>query len=136
MTHVREMQAFDDHGPDSYEQQCTESEIWISVDGPETHRLIRFKLQYSPKYKGRGLVKDIPSLGLRVGDRLEPTNTMLDVALFDRLKTFPTLVLFWRPLGVVRTHHRHPLLTALLGTGLHTFSIYVLHTLHFGKMGF
>eukprot|EP00959_Pyramimonas_sp_CCMP1952_P329455 6897377-Pyramimonas_sp.AAC.1 len=120
---------------ESYDDECTSHEIWCLITDQEMHRTIRFRLCWKKTNRGRALYADLPEYGLRKGDRVEPSPTLLDSADFDHLSfdKGPVLVKFWRPTpGAERCYHRNPLLDPALGTGMHTFSIDELHCLHLG----
>ncbi len=55
------------------------------------------------------MVADIPTLGLKAGDRLEPSDLLWDVASFEASEAFPARVLFWRVQAETLTRHRNPL---------------------------
>ena len=96
------------------------------------HREVRDKLKNSTVGKGKCLASDIPELGSREGDRLEPSATMMDTARFHDQSAFTVVVLFWRPPLQPTVQRRHPILNVAFVTGVETFSLDILHTLHFG----
>ena len=96
------------------------------------HREVRFKLKNSTVGKSKCLASDIPELGLRERDRLKPSATILDTARFDDQSAFSVVVLFWRAPLQPTVQRRHPILNVALGTGVETFSLDILHTLHLG----
>ena len=112
--------------------ECDRSEIWVALQNEAVHREVRFKLKNSTVGKGKCLASDIPELGLREGDRLEPSATMMDTGRFDDQSTFPVIVWFWRAPLQPTVHKRHPILDVALGTGVVTFSLDILRTLHLG----
>ena len=57
---------------------------------------------------------------------------MMDIARFDDQSAFPVTVLFWRAPLQPTVHRRHPILNVALGTGVGTFSLDIVHTLHLG----
>lgn len=104
--------------------------------------LLTGRLRYlkGRKGAGRALTASVPALGLLAGDRLEPTASMPDVALFDSAPV-PFEAVFWRatrdPRGacldtVVR---RNPVFSAFLGISpMRTLAIDSLHTLYYGPV--
>eukprot|EP00969_Alexandrium_andersonii_P354965 15443374-Alexandrium_andersonii.AAC.1 len=84
--------------------------------------------------RGRALRHDLPSLRLKAGDRVEPTNTLPDIGMLDGVTTWPVTILFWRPTHDSMTHHRNPLFNVVTGISLDTFMVDPLHTLHLGPM--
>ena len=75
---------------------------------------------------------DIERLGLKAGDRLEPSMGLLDVGKFDYIAAYPFIVLFWRQTCSPVTYHRNPIICSQLFTGVHCFAVDTLHTLHLG----
>ena len=95
------------------------------------------KLAYDKREQGstdRELTGDIPRLGLKKGDRLEPHQGCQDIGGegFDLSKEFPLRVLFWRKSDETRTRHRLPLMDSSIGISIDTFMIDSLHTLYLG----
>eukprot|EP00959_Pyramimonas_sp_CCMP1952_P309829 6483375-Pyramimonas_sp.AAC.1 len=97
-------------------------------------------MEFRSNFRGRTVMKDfpdirtdkVPDVGIRKGDRLDPSPDMLDTQQFDDISEFPITLVFWRPTANERCYHRNPLLNATIGTGLHTFAIDELHALHLG----
>jgi hypothetical protein len=85
---------------------------------------------------GRVLKIDIPELGLKKGDRLEPHGGLPDVSMFDQIIVFPCRALFWRRGLETRCKHRNPLFDWIgdlqIGVTLDTCQIDKLHTLYLG----
>ena len=81
--------------------------------------MIRAALQYDRRKKGsrgRALIVDLPRLGLRRGDRLEPGPDLVDVALFDSLEPGPACnVTFWRRSLETMVRRRNPLFSEETG---------------------
>ena len=65
------------------------------IAGPALRAVVTAMLQYSTEYRGRIMTADYPTLGLLKNDRLEPSTTLPDVALFETTAT-PFQALFWR----------------------------------------
>ena len=85
--------------PDTYEDACRKSEIIINVDSEEVRKLVLEEggLRYDKRKKGNGLViqKNVPTLGLRKWDRLDPNCSLPDTAhVYD--KALPFVCSFWR----------------------------------------
>ena len=103
-----------------------------------THRDVLRRLRYDKRKAGahgRCLSEDLPSLGLLVGDRLEPCDFLRDVGTFESLTRFPCPVLFWRTSKETLTRHRCPLLDLELHTSPKmVMTVDVMHTLYLGVM--
>lgn len=113
---------------------CRRCEIWKDLTADQ-YKLVKAALQYDKSKgggAGRALIKDMPTLGLEKGDRLEPHPGMPDVAQFDDAKVFPYRALFWRRANETRTRHRNPLFDPSVGVGVGVLMVDKLHTLHLG----
>ena len=80
------------------------------------------------------------TIELLPGDRVEPTATMVDVAMV-RTKKVPFSVTFWRKhfrdkAVADRVKHRNPIIDRRLGTSLAVFMIDILHGLYLGVYQF
>lgn len=127
---------FDLNSDLDYHEACARCEHRVAID-ESTHARLCACLLYDLRpdgARGRSLTRSFPSLGLLVGDRLEPSHELRDIAKFDEMTGFPRLVLFWRPATETLAKHRNPLLSPSLGTGLGTLAIDTLHTLHLGVL--
>ena len=128
--------------PDTYEDACRKSEININVDSEEVRKLVLEEggLRYDKRKKGNGLViqKNVPTLGLRKWDRLDPNCSLPDTAhVYD--KALPFVCSFWRcsrdkkGRSMDRLTRRNPIFCEGVGvspeTVLHTDT---LHTLYLG----
>ena len=83
---------------------------------------------------GRCLQDDVPTLGLRAEDRLEPTSVLPDVGAFEALPTGSTIV-FWRCADETLTKHRNPLFARELGLSpQRCLTIDTLHSINLGIM--
>ena len=99
-----------------YSAACTACEMWVKIPDAATHRELKAALAYDKSTgggnkkdaRGRALLIDVPGLGLKAGDRLEPSPTLVDVAEFDRLPV-GTPVLFWRRPSETICRHRNPI---------------------------
>ena len=80
--------------------------------------------------RGRALDADIPALGLKKHDRLEPWTGLQDIGdEFDQLQPTearPVRVCFWRRSEETATRHRSPLLDTGLHTGVNSLTIDIL----------
>ena len=72
-----------------YARECDRSEIWVVLQNEAVHREVRFTLKNSTVGKGKCMASDIPELGSREGDRLEPPATRMDTAQCDDQSAFP-----------------------------------------------
>ena len=120
------------HDAETYEQACQECEIDVDPSEEQWNEL-RNLLRHDRRREGsRGLSLTAPveSLLLRKGDRLEPTEDMLDVAQFNHERQ-PAR--FWRRSQESVVLRRNPLLCKALGLDLPTVvAVDVLHTLCLG----
>ena len=119
-----------------YEAACCACELTKHLT-KEQWRLVKNCLAYDKTKKGsrgRALIRDLPSVGLQQGDRLEPDSTFQDVASFDNVESWPVRVTFWRRAVETRVKRRLPILQPDLGITLDTFCIDVLHCLYLGPM--
>jgi hypothetical protein len=123
-----------------YADSCTRCEIKVIV----THvsvRQIRLLLRYDKRRAGalgRALTRPFPELNLLLGDRIEPSPSMPDVAGFDFLCPEPgdtSEVLFWRRSEETICLHRFPLWDDVLGISpTRTLCFDLLHTMYLGVM--
>ena len=82
--------------------------------------------------RGRILDCDIPHLGIRAGDRLEPCQSCPDVGkAFDDLRTYPIHATFWRRSRETAARHRNPLFS-IPGVDVQTLQADVLHCIYLG----
>ena len=98
-------------------------------------KLVRNSLTYDKSKagsRGRCVNKDIDEVGLRKGDRLEPTCSLADVADFDTPGRFPFSATFWRRASETRARHNNPLFHPDIGVGVHTLAIDTMHTIFLG----
>ena len=112
------------------EKECTVTAI--------NHKSIVLALEYDKRKQGscgRALKWDLPDLFLKAGDRLEPTETLIDVQGFDDLVDFPVQVLFWRCSEQTACLRRCPFWDADIGiTPSIVICIDMLHTLYLGSI--
>ena len=119
---------------DSYEAACARCEIILYIteaDRDELRPLLRYDKR-STASSGRRLACDVERLGLREGDRLEPSQSLRDIGLFERCTCFPLRVIFWRPQRQSIAVHRNPLFDVTIGISVLIFFFDILHTLHLG----
>ena len=125
---------YEDHTDDAFDESCRACEIWIEIDEAK-HVLLKANLRPDARKhaNGRCIQKNLPELGLRTKDRLEPCSTVPDTGKgFDDIDTFPIVVLFWRSSQETRARHRNPLFDANIGIGVSRFAIDTLHCLDLG----
>jgi hypothetical protein len=117
---------------DDAAQRC-EKEVVLTE---ELYREMRNLLRYDKRKDGSfglALERDVPSVSLRKGDRLEPTMSFPDVAVWFRLAEFPITLIFWRLTQQSLVFHRNPIWNASLGfTPDVCLTVDILHTLHLG----
>ena len=74
-------------------------------------------------------------LHLLAGDRLEPSEHLEDVGLFEHINEFPKTVMFWRVRLEYSTRHRNPLFSRALGLDpAECLVVDVLHQMYLGVM--
>ena len=84
-------------------------------------------------HRGLALTTDVTALGLRTGDRVEPSAALRDIGLFFELDVFPAEVVFWRSAEETLVLHRNPLWDERLGVmPARVLTVDILHTLHLG----
>ena len=85
--------------------------------------------------RGRALTRDIPSLGLRCHDRLEPSMHVPDVFAFRTRRDFPITAIFWRRSNESIVRHRNPFF-AIPGVTNKTCAWDILHLFYLGTVLF
>ena len=90
------------------------------------------KLRYAKHARGRYVIDDVPSLGLRKGDRLHPSKSLWDVAQFERTKP-PFQCVFWRFRETQKLRFRSPLFD-IEGVTMYSWSKDLLHTWDLGPL--
>ena len=116
-----------------YEAACAQCERRVMVPNALVLAVVVGALEYDKRSKGskgRALTRDLPALGLLLGDRVEPSPDLPDVGALERIST-PAWVLFWRPDDQTLANHRNPLLAAT-GVRIRSLALDTLHTLHLG----
>jgi len=123
-----------------YDDACDVCEMICDV-AADDHAAIRDILAYDKRKDGnRGLCLTQPYrcglIDLEVGDRLEPSATMLDVGLFlSGAVHFPVRCVFWRKAMETLTRHRNPLFDQRLGMECQRILVVdSLHALYLGVM--
>ena len=110
-------------------------EIWLDLSRADYDK-VKALLAYDKRSggpAGRALQADLPHLGLRKGDRLEPHSGVQNIGEgFDSAVVFPFRTLFWRRSQETWTRHRLPLLDPALGITIDSLMIDSLHTLYLG----
>ena len=87
----------------------------------------------SESARGRALNCDIPHLGLKKHDRLEPSALMPSVHELEFVRIFPTIVTFWRRSGETVARHRNPIIAEHLGTSIsRLIQMDTMHTMALG----
>ncbi|CAE8617843.1 unnamed protein product, partial [Polarella glacialis] len=105
----------------------------VEVATPGDRQLILRSLRYVKARRGRCLFKKINHLGLKSGDRLEPSTWLQDIAKFETM-TVPFKVLFWRCSKRDRVTHPSPVLE-IEGVTVDTWGIDLLHSWVLGPLG-
>ena len=104
----------------------------VRIESIDMRSQLYRKLVYKKKFRGRGLVSDFPTLGLKKGSRLLPTAEIPDVGQFEFL-TPPFTTSWWVGADDARLVHDCPLLQ-LSGVGLEMWSLDIIHSWHLGPL--
>ena len=124
---------------DDYLEACSRCEITVHVTGVNDLVLIRGSLRYDRRARGprgRALRRALPALGLKRGDRLEPTLEHPDVDWVDTAEV-PCTLLFWRRSEETIARRRCPLFNKNLGiVPQRCFGLDWLHLLSLGVFKF
>jgi len=115
---------------------CDSAEVNVVIATPEQLNELRSALWYDKRSSGshgRSVKRDVPSLGLVAGDRLEPSTNLPDVSKMETLP-LPLHLIFWRPSQTVLTKHRNPIFQSHLGTTFDVICIDSLHCVYLGIM--
>ena len=122
--------------PGDYNAACARCEVIIILDRG-SHALIESSLAIVP-LKGSVLLRDILTLGLVRGDRLEPCAWLHDVQTFDMIESFPHPCMFWRASEDTNARHRNPLFDTdenVIGiTAEDSITVDTLHALYLGSL--
>jgi hypothetical protein len=102
----------------------------IQILSSDLQRIIFGALRYSKKGFGRILIRDIPGTTLKVGDRLEPSQSLPDVGRFETTDT-PFECMFWCIQRNDRLTHPSPLFS-VPGVATDLYGIDTLHGWHLG----
>ncbi len=119
---------------DDYRRACEACEKHVVLDRGARASVAQL-LRYDKRERGgrgRVLVVDMPALGLRAGDRLEPSAGCPDVGRFEALDQFPCPIVFWRRTEETRCRHRNPIFDASIGVTVDRVAIDILHSLYLG----
>ena len=84
--------------------------------------------------QGLALTCDVPHLGLRLGDRVEPSSSLWNVSHIFKLRQFPCDIVFWRCSTETLTKHRNPLIDSVLAFGPERILVDLLHALFLGVL--
>ena len=122
---------------EDYENACAACEIVVHVRSPELFRTLRGSLEYDKRRagsRGRALLVDIPALGLRKGDRLQPGGDIVEVGQIDAMDPRSACrLLFWRRSAETFVRQRNPLFSR--ETGILPESVLVADWLHSLSLG-
>jgi hypothetical protein len=122
-----------------YDSACERCEIRVLISTPAQQKSVVDVLRYDKRkegVRGRALTQGLPELGLRLDDRLEPSDPVPDVGLFDECAV-PFQATFWRCSEESLTRHRNPLFAAAeTGLSVARLCVDTLHCLYLGVMKF
>ena len=116
-----------------YDAACRACEHRVEITSKAQASALRANLENDRRpqgARGRALRADAPEHGLRIGYRLEPSNSHYDVCDIDVLEHGSFL--FWSRREETLTRHRNPLFDAELGVTPDIIMISWLHTLSLG----
>lgn len=119
--------------PESYEAACRSCEL-VRYLSREDHAAVLARLVYSKRGTGghgRCLATALPALGLERFDRLEPSDELFDVSLFETVDVFPFRAVFWRRHPQDFVQHRLPIFV-VAGCNIDRLCIDHLHTMNLG----
>ena len=121
-----------------YEDACTSCEVHVLVRTLELLRRIRGSLFFDRRDKGahgRALRFAVAGTVLQSGDRLEPTASLRDTVLIDKLTDadLPINLTFWRAVQI-RLKHRNPLFNRRTGVTPFLIAADQLHALNLGTL--
>lgn len=124
----------------AYFQACDACEHCVRLERLLDRQQICQYLRYDKRVngsKGRTLTHDvlINTVQLKRDDRLEPSDTLPDVADCDRITTFPTVIIFWRSDAETLARHRNPMFDPEYGvTPARSLTVDVLHAFFLGVL--
>lgn len=119
-----------------YIDSCQYCEVSVSLRNPDEHRALRRLLTYDKEAKGgrggRVMREDNRRLGLRKGDRLEPSRDLLDTGPgFDLANHYPLVVKFWRSGHEAACRHYCPIFS-VPGVTCELLTVDLLHVFYLG----
>lgn len=118
----------------SYDEACRRCEIEVTLETREVLLEVAGLLFYDARIygkRGRCLKEAVPALGLKRGDRVEPSAQLPDISGFEELQC-PVTVLWWRSSEETATRHRNPMFEAGTGISVLTLAVDSLHCLALG----
>ena len=120
---------------EDYEDACRRCEVLVVLSKEQRDRLLPLLLYDSRPGGARGKALRAPfaELGLKSGDKLEPSDALHDVGRLEQVASFPFPVVFWRPSEEGIAKHRCPLFAPSFGLApSRALALDILHTLHLG----
>lgn len=117
-----------------FDRACRGCEVASQVRSADERSRLKATLACDKTRGGsarRALQADLPELGLRRKDRLEPSQSHLDVVMFGDINLPSTVVLWRRPEGTA-AHHRNPLFSPAIGVEPLHLGLDWLHTRSLG----
>ena len=128
------------NGDEDYFAACERCEHEVRLQGPNDIATLERFLRYDKRTdgsRGRALTRDVQIRGveLRVGDRLEPSESLNDVGALVSISEFPTTIMFWRKSDETLTRHRNPIFDREIGIlPNRTLTVDVLHGFFLGVL--
>ena len=120
-----------------FEAACTACEVPVICDLGLRDTLLELLAPDNTPAGARGMamLEDLPSVGLRKSDRLEPSITCSGILELSAMTQFPVPIMFWRRSAETLMRHRNPLINIALGVTIcRTFTVDSLHCLYLGPM--
>lgn len=109
------------------------AQVVIIVD-QETLEFLLSHLAYKYKQLGRVVCKRLPALGLKAGDRLEPSVELPDIAKLKRTSPIPIQLTFWTAsIKHARLLHESPVFD-IPGVTVESWCVDILHGWHRGPL--
>ena len=118
-----------------YDRACARCEVHVRIPDEATKKLIVLRYdKRSSGSRGRAVVMDVPALGLKANDRLEPSTELADIGLFEEAHC-PINLIFWRVSEETAARHRNPMFANAIGLSPNRcLTVDLLHALYLGVM--
>lgn len=117
-----------------YLAYCSANEVKRTLSLEDRIRISRSLIydKRSSGFRGRALIRDLPEFRLLIGDRVEPSESLIDVGKFEEVPSIIE-VTFWRVVNN-RVRHRNPLFNSITGVTLLSLLVDALHAYVLGVL--